>query len=115
MSITRNLLAASVGAGLSALGRARQRRTKGRMLVPGLNTAVEVIFDRWGVPHIYAADVRDLLFAQGFVHAHDRLWQMDFQRRLVAGRLAEVIGPRSCCRSDRWMRILGMRRVAEAG
>ena len=53
------------------------------------------------------------MFAQGFVHAHDRLWQMEFQRRLVAGRLAEVLGP-DALPIDRWMRILGMRRVAEA-
>ena len=113
MSVTQNLLAASLGAGLTVLGRARQERTKGRMLVPGLNAAVEVIFDRWGVPHIYAANVRDLMFAQGFVHAHDRLWQMEFQRRLIAGRLAELFGA-GLLLVDRWMRILGMRRVAEA-
>jgi penicillin amidase len=112
MVITQRLLAASLGMGLTALGRVRQGRIKGRMAVPGLGAAVEVIFDRWGVPHIYATDVRDLMFAQGFVHAHDRLWQMEFQRRLIAGRLAEVLGA-DVLPIDRWMHILGMRRVAE--
>ena len=52
------------------------------------------------------------MFAQGFVHAQDRLWQMEFNRRLVAGRLSEVLGEVSLP-LDRWMRIIGMRRVAE--
>jgi penicillin amidase len=64
------------------------------------------------VPHIYADSERDLFFAQGFVHAQDRLWQMDFQRRLIAGRLSEVMGPKTVP-VDRWFRVLGMRRVAE--
>ena len=44
------------------------------------------------MPHIYARNDHDLMFAQGFAHALDRLWQMDLQRRLVAGRLSEVMG-----------------------
>ena len=83
------------------------------MQLQGLHAPVEVIRDRWGVPHIYASNVPDVLFAQGFVHAEDRLWQMEFNRRLVAGRLAEVLGA-TPLPVDRWMRILGMRRVAEA-
>ena len=83
------------------------------MRLPALNGPVEVLRDRWGVPHIYAASSGDLLFAQGFVHAQDRLWQMDFQRRVVRGRLAEVFGP-TVLDTDRSMRILGMYRVAEA-
>ena len=79
----------------------------------GLHEWVEIFRDRWGVPHIYAHNAHDLLFAQGFVHAQDRLWQMDFQRRVVAGRLAEVLGD-IVLQTDRGSRILGMHRVASA-
>ena len=54
---------------------------------------VEVIRDRWGVPHIYAATPHDLFFAQGFVQAQDRLWQMEMYRRTYEGTLAEIMGP----------------------
>jgi penicillin amidase len=87
-------------------------KTQGTLQVPGLQAPVEIIRDKWGVPHIYAANSHDLMFAQGFVHAQDRLWQMDFQRRLVAGRLSEVMGAVTVP-VDRWMRILGMRKIAE--
>ncbi len=106
-------LSAILNVSLHTLGRARGPKLQGNLHLEGLRASVEVIRDRWGVPHIYARDVHDLLFAQGFVHAQDRLWQMDFQRRVVAGRLAEVLGP-AALPSDRGMRILGLRRVAEA-
>lgn len=106
-------LSAILNVSLHTLGRVRGPKLQGNLHLEGLRASVEVIRDRWGVPHIYARDVHDLLFAQGFVHAQDRLWQMDFQRRVVAGRLAEVLGP-AALPSDRGMRILGLRRVAEA-
>jgi penicillin amidase len=89
-------------------------QTRGTLRLPGLHAPVEVLRDRWGVPHIYGRGIHDLLFAQGFVHAQDRLWQMEFNRRLVAGRLSEVVG-QATAPVDCWMRILGMRRAAEAG
>jgi penicillin amidase len=98
---------------LTGAGRARPSKTRGRIRLSGLSEPVEILRDRWGVPHIYAANRRDLLFAQGFVHAQDRLWQMDFQRRVVRGRLSEVFGA-ATVETDRAMRILGMFRVAEA-
>ncbi len=104
---------AAVSATLTGVGRTRRPRLRGRLKLAGLGEPVEVIRDRWGVPHIYAGSITDLLFAQGFVHAQDRLWQMDFQRRVVAGRLAEVLGPPTVA-VDRGMRVLGMYRVAEA-
>lgn len=104
---------AAFGAALSGIGRARRPRFSGRLRVDGLAGSVNVFRDRWGVPHIYAGSISDLLFAQGFIHAQDRLWQMDFQRRLVAGRLAEVFGSVPVG-VDRGMRLLGMYRVAEA-
>jgi penicillin amidase len=108
-------LAAAAGllaAGYYWLVRRPLARTQGAVTLQGLHGEVEVVRDQWGVPHIYAADEHDLMFAQGFVHAQDRLWQMDFQRRLVSGRLAEVLGE-VALPLDRWIRILGMRRVAE--
>jgi len=60
---------------------------------PGLLAEVEVIRDRWGVPHIYASSQEDLFFAQGWVQAQDRLWQMEMWRRMGEGRTAEIVGP----------------------
>src|SRR5207244_8925374 len=61
--------------------------------VPGLQQQVEILRDRWGVPHIYAATVHDLFFAQGYITAVDRLFQIDLWRRTGTGKLAEVLGP----------------------
>ena len=92
MSAAHTVLGPIVQAGLWWLSRRRLPQTAGTLHLPGLTAPVEVMRDRWGVPHIYAESTHDLMVAQGFVHAQDRLWQMDFQRRLVAGRLAEVLG-----------------------
>ena len=59
----------------------------------GLSQPVEIIRDRWGVPHIYAQSTHDLFFAQGYITAKDRLWQIDLWRRIGTGKLAEVVGP----------------------
>src|SRR5437763_15387687 len=64
----------------------------GSLELDGLSAPVRVIRDRWGVPHIRASTRDDLFFAQGFVQAEDRLFQMDLWRRSVQGRLAEVLG-----------------------
>lgn len=61
--------------------------------VPGLQKPVEILRDRWGVPHIYAANQHDLFFAQGYITATDRLFQIDLWRRVGMGKLAEVMGP----------------------
>ena len=105
-------LAGLVGAGYYLLMRRPLARTQGSLQLPGLEDKVEILRDPWGIPHIYAANQHDLLLAQGYVHAQDRLWQMDFHRRLVAGRLSEVMGD-TTVPVDRWIRILSMRRVAE--
>jgi penicillin amidase len=88
-------------------------QTQGRLQVDGLQAEVTVIRDSWGIPHIYAANPHDLFFAQGYVHAQDRFWQMEFSRRIGSGRLAEVLGE-SALDSDRFIRTLGWHRVAEA-
>jgi len=65
----------------------------GNLVVPGLKEPVEVLRDHWGVAHIYAKSQHDLFFAQGFVVAQDRLFQMEIWKRAGQGRLAEVLGP----------------------
>ncbi|MGH8734137.1 MAG: penicillin acylase family protein, partial [Burkholderiales bacterium] len=67
--------------------------------------------DRHGIPHIYAASLDDAYFALGFVHAQDRLWQMEMSRRIGSGRLAEILGA-NALEADRFMRTLGLRHVA---
>ena len=84
----------------------------GRITAAGLSAPVDVVRDRRGVPHIYAASSEDAYFALGYVHAQDRLWQMEMMRRLGAGRLSEVVGRRALD-TDRFMRLLGLYRLAE--
>jgi len=69
---------------------------------------VEMMRDRWGVPHIYARNQRDLFFVQGWIAAHDRLFQLDLWRRAGTGRLAEVLGPHFLAR-DRFARLMRYR------
>lgn len=83
----------SVVVALRRLMRRSVPSSDGRLAVDGLRAPVEIIRDEWGVPHIYAANEHDLFFAQGFVHAQDRLFQMDINRRLGLGRMSEVMGP----------------------
>jgi penicillin amidase len=65
---------------------------EGTLTIHVISDSTEVFFDSYGVPHIYAANEEDALAALGYVHAQDRLWQMELLRRIAAGRLAEVFG-----------------------
>jgi penicillin amidase len=82
-------------------------RTNGEIRGLPLRGKVEVIRDRWGIPHIYAESMRDLFIAQGFVHAQDRLWQMESLRRLSEGRLSEIAGEQTLM-LDYFCRMIGM-------
>ena len=84
----------------------------GTIRLSGLASAVTVTYDALGVPNIAAANLPDLFFAQGYVTAQDRLWQMDMTRRYASGDLAAVLGP-EYVKLDREHRILGLRQVAE--
>jgi len=86
--------------------------TTGTTVLTGLTATVTVERDAEGVPTIIASDARDLFFAQGFVHAQDRFWEMDFRRHVTAGRVSELFGT-SSLGTDRFIRTLGWRRVAE--
>lgn len=88
-------------------------QTSGEASLPALEGQVTVHRDDWGVPHIYGDTVRDLVRAQGYVQAQDRFWEMDVRRHITAGRLSELFGPDQV-ETDRFIRTLGWRRVAEA-
>ena len=79
--------------------------------VAGLDDEVEILRDRWGVPHVYARTEHDLFFGNGVVHGEDRLWQMELNRRAATGRLSEVFGE-ATFEVDRFMRRLGIGRSA---
>jgi penicillin amidase len=101
---------------LNALRAAARRvlaHTDGEVRVAALQRPVTIFRDRWGVPHVYAETVPDLFFAQGFLHAQDRLWQMELYRRISAGTLAEVFGV-GALRRDIFSRTLGLRRGLDA-
>jgi len=106
--------AAAVGAGvwLKHAMRASLPELDGTVLTPGLSATVTVRRDEHGVPHIQAANLDDLLFAQGYVTAQDRLWEMDMARRMAAGDAAEILGSK-LVDHDRMERVLAMRPTAE--
>ena len=114
----RGLLALLVLVALAAAGvffwlRGSLPMIDGERTLPGLAAPVEVIRDEHGIPHISAGSEEDALLALGFVHAQDRMWQMEMNRRIGAGRLAEVLGP-GALDTDRLLRVLGLHRRAEA-
>jgi penicillin amidase len=88
-------------------------KEEGEIRLGGLGKPVEVLRDVYGIPHIRAASLEDAIYALGFVHAQDRLWQMEVNRRTAAGRLAEIFGE-AALETDRFLRTLGVRRSAEA-
>jgi len=86
-------------------------QSEGELRVAGVAGPVEIARDRWGMPRVRAQSKADLWFGLGFCHGQDRLWQCDLHRRVVSGRLAEIAG-REGVPVDRFMRTIGMRRIA---
>lgn len=84
----------------------------GEIQVPGLEGEVRIYRDGYGVPHIYAVSHHDLFFAQGYVHAQDRFFQMDFWRHMGSGRLSELLG-KQMLETDKFLRTLGWERIAQ--
>ena len=113
MAAINNVLGPVLRAGLTWLGKGRLPQISGTLNLPGLSSPVEVIRDRWGVPHIYSDNAHDLFFAQGYVHAQDRLWQMEVNRRTAAGRLSELFGA-VALDTDRAVRTFGFYRLGQA-
>ncbi|MBK9715478.1 MAG: penicillin acylase family protein [Kouleothrix sp.] len=87
-------------------------QTSGSVQVQGLTAAVEIVRDADAVPHIRAQNEADAMFGLGYAHAQDRLWQMEFQRRIGNGRLSEFAGP-SQLDTDKFLRTLGVARAAK--
>ena len=88
-------------------------QTEGSIELVGLRGTVDVVRDELGIPTIYGDSDHDVMFAQGYVHAQDRFWEMDVRRHITAGRLSEMFGE-SQVPTDAFLRTLGWRRVAEA-
>ncbi|NUT43303.1 MAG: penicillin acylase family protein [Thermoactinospora sp.] len=92
--------------------RASFPQLEGSLTLPGLSAKVEVHRDASGIPHIYADTTEDLFIAQGYVHAQDRFWEMDFRRHVTSGRLSELFGS-ATLEQDKAIRTMGWRKVAE--
>jgi penicillin amidase len=86
----------------------------GELKVAGLYDRVEILRDEWGIPHIYASNMHDLFFAQGYTQAQDRWWQMEFWRHVGSGRIEELTGKNDdVLEADLLIRTLGWRQLAE--
>jgi penicillin G amidase len=117
----RYLMPAAALTGTALGARAAWRRLFRRSLpprhqqleLPALRGPVEILRDKWGVPHIYAQNERDLFVAQGFVHAQDRLFQMEVNRRVGSGRVSEIVGSSGLV-TDRMARYFGWGKVVQA-
>jgi penicillin amidase len=107
------LLVVAFVAGASVYVRSARPPVDGEIAVADLTRPVEVLRDSMGVPHVWADDETDLLFAQGYTHAQDRLWQMELFARVAQGRLAEVLGA-PLVETDRFLRTIGIWRAAAA-
>ncbi|HTQ44339.1 MAG TPA: penicillin acylase family protein [Polyangiaceae bacterium] len=117
-TLLRLVFAAIVLAALATAGayfhlRRSLPQDEGVIHIAGPRDSIDVLRDRYDVPHIRARSLEDAMFALGFVHAQDRLWQMEVNRRTAAGRLSEIFGP-ATLDADRFLRTLGVRRAAEA-
>ena len=88
-------------------------RTTGQLQVEGARERIAIERDAHGIPTIRAASLEDAWFGLGFVHAQDRLWQLETHKRIASGRLAEAFGP-NALETDKFLRALGVRRAAEA-
>lgn len=86
--------------------------TSGTVRLDGVDGTVRIVRDAKGIPQVYADDPDDLFFAQGYVQAQDRFYEMDFRRHVTSGRLAELVGD-GALETDEFVRTLGWRRVAE--
>src|SRR5208337_3788681 len=106
-------LCLALGGGLYLYLLSSLPQTDGRLVLPGPKAEIRIERDADGVPLIKAQDDEDAAFGLGFVHAQDRLFQMELQRRYGAGRLAEIFGPEAVA-TDRQMRVLGLYRAAAA-
>jgi len=80
--------------------------------IKGIQEEVEILWDNWGIPHVYAKSLNDVYFTQGYLHSRHRLWQMETFRRLISGELSELIG-KATLLSDKYYRTIGLHRLAK--
>jgi penicillin amidase len=80
---------------------------EGEIVLKNSNKETTVFFDEYGVPHIYAANQKDAMTALGYVHAQDRLWQMELMRRIAPGRLSELFGTKAL-KTDKFFKGVGI-------
>ncbi len=113
MPANQTFLGSFARAVLAWMSRRRLPQMNGEISLPGLDAPVEIYRDQWGIPHIYASSYVDALFAQGFVHAQDRLFQMELNRRTAHGKLSEVFGELALD-TDRTARTFGFSRLGRA-
>src|SRR5476651_1706849 len=105
------LLAAIVTSGGYVYLRRSLPQIDGTTTIAGISAPIDIIRDADAIPHIFAANKADALFGLGYVHAQDRLWQMELQRRIGHGRLSEVLGE-AALPQDRFLRTVGFGRAA---
>jgi penicillin amidase len=84
---------------------------EGSEYISGLHDKVEIFWDKWGIPHIFANSIEDVSFSIGYIHGGHRLWQMELFRRVTTGELSELIGEASL-NSDKYYKIIGFHRIA---
>ena len=89
-----------------------QTNPSGKRIIKSLGDSVSITFDESDIPHIQAKSSTDALFALGYLHASERSWQMEINRRLASGRLSEILGKETFA-IDRFIRTLGIKRAAE--
>ena len=104
-------LALIIAAGIIYLISA-QTKPSGKRIIKSLGDSVAISFDESDIPHIQAKSSSDALFALGYLHASERSWQMEMNRRLASGRLSEILGKETLA-IDRFIRTLGIKRAAE--
>jgi penicillin amidase len=106
------LIAAAAVAGVLYLGRSLPQ-LDGTVTIAGLPAPIDIVRDADAIPHVFAATKLDALFGLGYVHAQDRLWQMELQRRIGHGRLSEIFGAPTLPQ-DRFLRTVGFGRAARS-
>ncbi len=112
MSILNNIIGPVLRTYVKFLDKKRQPQIVGEINLPGLDGKVSVTRDRDGIPHIQASTDHDLYYTQGFIHAQDRLWQMELNRRTASGTLSQIFGS-VALDTDRTARVFGWRRIGK--
>jgi len=105
-------LIAIIGAAIAVFLYSNKPDCSGEKELEGINRNTEILFDNYGIPHIYAENANDAYFAMGYIHASERLFQMEMMRRVASGHLSEILGS-SMIKTDRFFKTLGIERIAD--